>query len=533
MRSPNGVRSFPDAARPGGRRPGWLARTGRTAGLALFVFGVLSLTMGISPAHAGSEEAVWTVTEVSGDVQYRPGGGGASAWRALRDGDVVGAATELRSGSDGRAVLSHRTTTMTMTPDSRMALPEAAAPGQTYRVFQSVGTLLYRIKERAASLAVFEVETPYLAAIVKGTVFTVNASAEGAFVHLTEGIVEVNPMLGGDGATLAVGQTARITAMPGAKMMIEGGVNKSPNAAPGRIRRDERKAKSDAKAKSGKGSVRVRSLAGEADVETDVDEKKGPDGGKTGAGTGGKGKKVEGKKVKIAKAVVIRNGATSVAAIRANHPKAVAIFTRNSGDGIFARGTTVATAFEGDDAEDGDHAKAKTSGRGSHAAKAPKLKKDKAAKVKEPNTKAANVKAPKVKAPKVKVSKVKAPKIKAPKIKVSKIKVPKIKAPKVDGAITIGGVSGGISVGNLGGGGPALGADNGGGVGADSGGGLGADSGGGLALGANSGGGLGGGLADAGSGLGGGNDGTLGSDTGVDNGSTKKGKKDKKGKKGK
>ena len=162
----------------------------RTACFAVLAAGIVSMVAGVSPSYAA--EPTWTVTQATGDVQYRSGG---TSWQALREGQVLGAGSEVRTGKDGRAVLSHQTTTMTAAPDSHMALPKADRPKGVYRVFQNLGTLLYRIKKRATSMAAFEVETPYMAAVVKGTVFTVNTTPKGATVHLTEGIVVTQPTL--------------------------------------------------------------------------------------------------------------------------------------------------------------------------------------------------------------------------------------------------------------------------------------------------------------------------------------------------
>ncbi|MCZ6467932.1 MAG: FecR domain-containing protein, partial [Alphaproteobacteria bacterium] len=164
----------------------------------------------------------WAVTQASGDVRHRTGGFFSTEWQKLRVGDVVGAAAEIRTGRNSRVVLRHRKTTITATSESRLALPGGAAFSGAYRVLQSLGTLLYNIKERAAGMAAFEVETPYLVALVKGTVFTVNASAEEASVQLSEGVVRVQPTRGGKGATLAAGQTARVTRASDTDVIIKG-----------------------------------------------------------------------------------------------------------------------------------------------------------------------------------------------------------------------------------------------------------------------------------------------------------------------
>ena len=204
---------------------GWLrivVAGARSAGFAFLMAGLVAAVPGVSPASAGQDGLTWVVTKASGNVQYRMGGKAPTEWQALQAGAVLGAAAEVRTGSDSRALLTHRGTTLTVSPESALKLPGADRPNGVYRVFQSLGTLLYKIKERAAGMAAFEVETPYLVAVVKGTVFTVNASNAGAAVNLTEGVVDVQPTLGGTGVTLTPGRTALITAVPGADVIVKG-----------------------------------------------------------------------------------------------------------------------------------------------------------------------------------------------------------------------------------------------------------------------------------------------------------------------
>ncbi|MFQ5617584.1 MAG: FecR domain-containing protein [Rhodospirillales bacterium] len=195
--------------------------------------GFFSLLTGVSPAYAGEDGLTWAVTQASGDVRHRTGGFFSTEWQKLRVGDTVGGAAEIRTGRNSRVVLRHRKTTITATAESRLELPGGTAFGGAYRILQSLGTLLYTIKERADGMAVFEVETPYLVAVVKGTVFTVNASAEEASVQLSEGVVRVQPTRGGKGTTLAAGQTARVTRASGADVIIGGrGTDKRSSIRP-------------------------------------------------------------------------------------------------------------------------------------------------------------------------------------------------------------------------------------------------------------------------------------------------------------
>ncbi len=219
------VEPFSPGHRPRARATGWLTSVVRRVRIAALVFvlvGFFSLLTGVSPASAGEDGLTWVVTQASGDVRHRTGGFFSTEWQKLRVGDVVGAAAEIQTGRNSRVVLRHRKTTISATSESRLALPGGASFSGAYRVLQSLGTLLYTIKERADGMAVFEVETPYLVALVKGTVFTVYASAEEASVQLREGVVKVRSTDGGTGATLAAGQTARVNRNSGTDVMVSG-----------------------------------------------------------------------------------------------------------------------------------------------------------------------------------------------------------------------------------------------------------------------------------------------------------------------
>ncbi len=225
MTGPYGVRTAWRANTARTRAGGWfsaLVAETRIAGLALLTVGLVSVVPGVSPAYAGEDGLTWVVSQASGDVLYRMGGKAPTEWRALQVGAVLGAAAEIRTGSDSGALLTHQGTTLSVSPESGLKLPGSERPKGVYRVFQSLGTLLYRIKERAAGMATFEVETPYLAVVVKGTVFTVNALAEEASVELSEGVVRVQPTRGGTGITLVAGQTARVSRASGTDVIIKG-----------------------------------------------------------------------------------------------------------------------------------------------------------------------------------------------------------------------------------------------------------------------------------------------------------------------
>jgi collagen type III alpha len=122
------------------------------------------VTFGFNAAQA----ADWRVVEVSGVVRVAsPGHDPASVLpnQALPVGSIV------TTAAGGRAALFNGAQRITMGPNSRMTVAPDNAAGMT-RVMQDLGSILFQVDKQKAPH--FRVETPLLAAIVKGTTFTVN-----------------------------------------------------------------------------------------------------------------------------------------------------------------------------------------------------------------------------------------------------------------------------------------------------------------------------------------------------------------------
>ena len=140
---------------------------------------------------------------------------------ALEPGAVLGGGDEIATDADTRAVLTHGTSRITLSPRTKLTLPKTAEAGTAYRIVQSIGSAIYKVKQRAAELKDFGVETPFLAAVVKGTTFRVDAASDNASVRVTEGLVAVaSPLTTGNGL-LSAGDVARIHNSPGATLQIE------------------------------------------------------------------------------------------------------------------------------------------------------------------------------------------------------------------------------------------------------------------------------------------------------------------------
>ena len=159
----------------------------------------------------------WVATQASGSVSES---GADGHWQSVVAGSTLTDGAHVKTGPDGKLVLSHRQDTVTASPNSEFELPRDGEAGVGPSVLETLGTLLFRIEHTPQRR--FEVDAPYLAAVVKGTVFTVSVGADGNAVHVAEGAVEVTTRLGKEVALIRPGQTA-VVSPSGRDMSIMGG----------------------------------------------------------------------------------------------------------------------------------------------------------------------------------------------------------------------------------------------------------------------------------------------------------------------
>ena len=137
----------------------------------------------------------WTVSAVEGTATMIVGGSEAHRiLQAATRGYPVMAGTTIVTEDDGTVVLVRRGDSITVYPNSQMTIAVVAAEDES-GVLQEIGKLLFRMETRESRD--FEVRTPYLAATIKGTVFTVAVGPTRATVAVAEGMVRVEPTTGG------------------------------------------------------------------------------------------------------------------------------------------------------------------------------------------------------------------------------------------------------------------------------------------------------------------------------------------------
>ncbi|CAN7194625.1 FecR family protein [Bosea sp. LjRoot9] len=182
-------------------------------GLALAVI----VAIGAVPA-AQAADNLWRIAKVSGEAWVSGSGvqpASAAQQAELRPGDSI------RTGRNGRVLLVRGAESILISANSAISLPEAGRPGMS-TVIQQAGSILLEVEKR--NVQHFEVETPYLAAVVKGTRFSVSLQGGQAKVDVVRGQVQVSDFRSGQFALVLPGQSARASfgQVPGLQLSGQG-----------------------------------------------------------------------------------------------------------------------------------------------------------------------------------------------------------------------------------------------------------------------------------------------------------------------
>jgi hypothetical protein len=163
----------------------------------------MALALGAaSIAHAGDGEA-WSVIKSSGEVWMTTTG---AQTVSLSQQDVLKPGDTIRTGRNGRVLLVRGAETILVSPNSAIGLPTENKDGLSTTIVQQAGSILLEVEKR--NVKHFEVETPYLAAVVKGTQFRVSVNAASTSIEVIRGQVEVADFRSGQVAQVMPGQFA-------------------------------------------------------------------------------------------------------------------------------------------------------------------------------------------------------------------------------------------------------------------------------------------------------------------------------------
>ena len=157
----------------------------------------------VGPSLAGDGDP-WVIEKVLGDVKVEHKVGSEAARRDL----TLAPSDTIRTGKNGRAVLVRGQESIMVSPNTSISVPNASREGMS-TIIQRTGTILLEVEKK--NVQHFEVETPFLATVVKGTRFEVRVGQDRAKVSVLRGQVQVADFKSGQIGMVTVGQTAMVT----------------------------------------------------------------------------------------------------------------------------------------------------------------------------------------------------------------------------------------------------------------------------------------------------------------------------------
>jgi hypothetical protein len=169
--------------------------------IVCFVFACLSVSVA-----AAAED--WVAARATSEVSYTTD---KETWVPLRKGMAVPNKAWISTGPRGRLQLVRGSESIAFQPNTLASIiTRGSTVNRKTEVVQQVGEISLEIEKRQKPHTT--VQTPFLAAVVKGTRFTVQVGKKDAAVAVDRGLVQVTSFRSGERSELAAGQGARVDA---------------------------------------------------------------------------------------------------------------------------------------------------------------------------------------------------------------------------------------------------------------------------------------------------------------------------------
>jgi uncharacterized membrane protein YgcG len=232
----------------------------------------------IADASGGAALApMWRVAWIAGNVSVETGGQAI----AVEPGAVLPYDTEIETGRNGQIALMQAGSQVTLLPKTTLVIRSPGENGLWSRVQQLVGTALYKVKKQGKPH--FQIETPHLVAVVKGTEFSIVAESGQASVHVSSGKVSVSAVGGADSVDVEGNESVSVNAEGTATKTSR---SESPSAATGEPTADTQGSSTDGAAPQNGGGSDGAAGGGTGSGGGDGDND-GDDGGSGGDDDGG------------------------------------------------------------------------------------------------------------------------------------------------------------------------------------------------------------------------------------------------------
>jgi ferric-dicitrate binding protein FerR (iron transport regulator) len=165
----------------------------------------IALTIATSkvPSLNASQSEAWSVIVASNAYVTRQ-----AATNALSIGDGVIVGDRLRTGDGGTLVLSRGEDLVTLSEASEIIVVDPQPENSTL-IVQPAGNVQYHVTKEVRPH--FEVDTPLMATVVKGTTFSVSAGGADSKVTVTEGRVVAKDRRSGASSSVGAGQSGSVS----------------------------------------------------------------------------------------------------------------------------------------------------------------------------------------------------------------------------------------------------------------------------------------------------------------------------------
>jgi hypothetical protein len=154
------------------------------------------------PASAFADD--WLVSKLRGEALQLVG----NDWTPLQRGDVIPDDRVIRTLGGTRAMLQRGKETIEVAANTQIRIIDKAGDKPFTTVQQFFGTVA--VEAEVQNVQHFAVQTPYLAAVVKGTHFEVKTTSRQSVVKVQRGHVAVEDLHTGAHTLLGVGQSASV-----------------------------------------------------------------------------------------------------------------------------------------------------------------------------------------------------------------------------------------------------------------------------------------------------------------------------------
>jgi len=181
---------------------------------ATFFCATLGQAILVQAVDAG--EPNWRVSKASGEAWITHSGVQPIA---LSTSETVALGDVVRTGANGRVLLTRGEENILLSPNSQIEVAPETASGFS-AILQKAGSILLEVEKR--NVQHFEVDTPFLAAVVKGTKFSVTVEDGASHVDVMRGQVEVRDYRTGQFALVSPDQAARASVVGPSGLSLTG-----------------------------------------------------------------------------------------------------------------------------------------------------------------------------------------------------------------------------------------------------------------------------------------------------------------------